>query len=138
VVYLTILGGRGRRIDEQVARDLRIHELLGDILGKRNDDFLRSLYLEPLDNEEVAMFRLNVFRDLLKGEVLDAVAEFVERVMRITGTPTGLGRAYTAVVGKYLHNRRRAYRKPSNFLLRLMTESFFNGGEQVRRRCGVS
>jgi DNA mismatch repair protein MutS len=80
MVYLTILGGRGRRIDEQVARDLRIHELLGDIFGKRNDDFLRSLYLEPLDNEDVAVFRLNVFRDLLKGEVLDAVAEFVERV----------------------------------------------------------
>ena len=78
--HLSILGERGRRIDEQVAHDLRIHELLGDIFGKRNDDFLRSLYLKPLDNEEVAVFRLNVFRDLLKGEVLDAVAEFVERV----------------------------------------------------------
>ncbi len=71
MVYLTILGGIGRRIDEQVARDLRIHELLGDIFGKRNDDFLRNLYLEPLDNKEVAVFRLNVFRGLLKGEVLD-------------------------------------------------------------------
>ena len=80
MVYLTILGGRGRRIDEQVAHDLRIYELLGDIFGKRKDDFLRSLHLEPLDNEGVAVFRLNVFRDLLKGEVLDAVAEFVERV----------------------------------------------------------
>ena len=56
--YLTILGGRGRRIDEQVAHDLRIHELFDDIFGDRNDDFLRSLYLEPLDNEEVAVFRL--------------------------------------------------------------------------------
>jgi len=80
VEYLSILGGRGRRIDEQVAHDLRIHELLDDIFGKRNDDFLRSLYLEPLDDEEVAVFRHNVFRDLLKGEVLDAVAEFVEHV----------------------------------------------------------
>lgn len=58
VEYLSILGGRGRRIDEQVAHDLGIHELLDDIFGDRNDDFLRSLYLEPLDNEEVAVFRL--------------------------------------------------------------------------------
>jgi len=36
-------------------------ELINDILGRNQDEFLRELYLEPLSNEETAVFRLMVF-----------------------------------------------------------------------------
>ncbi len=78
--YKSILGERGRAVDEQVLYDLRISELLEDILGRERDEFLRSLYLEPLNNEEIAVFRLNVFRDLMRNEVYNAVENFVEKI----------------------------------------------------------
>jgi hypothetical protein len=43
--------------------------------GKKNE-FLRSLYLEQLEREETAVFRLNVFQDLMREEVYDAVRGF--------------------------------------------------------------
>jgi hypothetical protein len=55
--YESILGGRGRRTDEQMVWDLRISELLADILGREKNEFLRSLYLEQLEREETAVFR---------------------------------------------------------------------------------
>jgi DNA mismatch repair protein MutS len=82
VEYKSILGGRGRKAEEQTVQDLRIVELLADILGGEEDEFLKSLYLEQLDSEEVAVFRLSVFQDLLRDEVYGAVKDFVSKIRR--------------------------------------------------------
>jgi hypothetical protein len=83
--YESILGGRGRRADEQMVWDLRISELLADILGREKNEFLRSLYLEQLEREETAVFRLNVFQDLMREEVYDAVRGFVDKIRECEG-----------------------------------------------------
>jgi DNA mismatch repair ATPase MutS len=83
--YESILGGRGRRADEQMVWDLRISELLADILGREKNEFLRSLYLEQLEREETAVFRLNVFQDLMREEVYDAVRGFVDKIRECAG-----------------------------------------------------
>jgi DNA mismatch repair protein MutS len=80
--YKSILGGRGRKAEEQTVQDLRIVELLADILGGEEDEFLKSLYLEQLDSEEVAVFRLSVFQDLLRDEVYSAIKDFVNKIRR--------------------------------------------------------
>jgi DNA mismatch repair protein MutS len=82
VEYKSILGGRGRKAEEQTVQDLRIVELLADILGGEEDEFLKSLYLEQLDSEEVAVFRLSVFQDLLRDEVYSAIKDFVNKIRR--------------------------------------------------------
>ena len=78
--YRSIIGSRGTRVDEQVLYDLRIRELISEVLGRERDELLWSLFLEPLDSVDVALYRLNVFRDLMREDVCAAVDEFVERV----------------------------------------------------------
>jgi len=78
--YRSILGGRGIRVSDDLIRDLRLLELINDILGKNQDEFLRELYLEPLSSEETAVFRLMVFQDLMMDNVYRVVEEFVERI----------------------------------------------------------
>ncbi|MCG2880071.1 MAG: hypothetical protein L7G96_01965 [Vulcanisaeta sp.] len=78
--YRSILGGRGSRVSDDLIRDLRLLELINDILGRNQDEFLRELYLEPLSNEETAVFRLMVFQDLMMNDVYRVVEEFVERI----------------------------------------------------------
>lgn len=78
--YRSILGGRGIRVSDDLIRDLRLLELINDILGRNQDEFLRELYLEPLSSEETAVFRLMVFQDLMMDNVYRVVEEFVERI----------------------------------------------------------
>jgi DNA mismatch repair ATPase MutS len=78
--YRSIIGSRGTRVDEQVLYDLRIRELISEVLGRERDELLWSLFLEPLDSVDVALYRLNVFRDLMREDICAAVDEFVERV----------------------------------------------------------
>jgi len=61
----SILGSRGVKADEQVLYDLRIRELVSEILGRERDELLWNLFLEPLVNVDAAVYRLNVFRDLM-------------------------------------------------------------------------
>jgi hypothetical protein len=74
------LGSRGIRADEQVLSDLRIRELVSLILGKERDEFLWSLFLEPLDSIDSVVYRLNVFRDLMRTEVYVVTERLVEKV----------------------------------------------------------
>ena len=78
--YRSIIGSRGTRVDEQVLYDLRIRELISEVLGRERDELLWNLFLEPLDSVDVALYRLNVFRDLMREDIYAAVDEFVERV----------------------------------------------------------
>jgi DNA mismatch repair ATPase MutS len=78
--YESLLGKRGRRASDQVIWDLRISEILNDILGKEKDEYLGALYLEQLDEKDAAVFRLNVFQDMLRKEVYDEVVKFVEKI----------------------------------------------------------
>jgi len=78
--YESILGSRGVEADEQVLYDLRIRELVSEILGRERDELLWSLFLEPLADVDTAVYRLNVFRDLMREDVYVAVKRFVERV----------------------------------------------------------
>lgn len=78
--YKSILGRRGGRVKNKVLEDLKMNNLLADILGKNRDEFLEELFLEELESKDVAVFRLNVFKDLLKPGVFEAVSEFVEKI----------------------------------------------------------
>jgi len=78
--YRSILGERGSMVGNDVAKDLRILELVDDILGRNRDEFLRELYLEPLSREEAAVFRLMVFQDLMINDVYRMVEGFVEGI----------------------------------------------------------
>jgi len=78
--YKSLLGKRGKRASGQVIWDLRISELLNDILGKEKDEYLGALYLEQLDEKDAAVFRLNVFQDMLRKDVYDEVVNFVEKI----------------------------------------------------------
>jgi hypothetical protein len=78
--YESILGSRGVKADEQVLYDLRIRELVSEILGRERDELLWNLFLEPLVNVDAAVYRLNVFRDLMREDVYMAVKRFVEKV----------------------------------------------------------
>jgi hypothetical protein len=78
--YRSIIGSRGTRADEQVLYDLRIHELVSEVLGRERDELLWNLFLEPVDSVDVAIYRLNVFRDLMREDIYAVVDEFVERI----------------------------------------------------------
>jgi hypothetical protein len=79
--YRSILGSRGRRVGEdQVLYDLRIRELASEILGRERDELLWSLFQEPLDSVDAAVYRLDVFRDLMNESIYTAVERFVEKI----------------------------------------------------------
>jgi hypothetical protein len=44
--YKSILGSRGVKVDEYVIYDLRIRELVNEILGRERDELLWNLFLE--------------------------------------------------------------------------------------------
>ncbi|MEM0003777.1 MAG: hypothetical protein QXE10_00975 [Desulfurococcaceae archaeon] len=60
--------------------DLRIRELVSVILGRERDEFLWSLFLEPLGSVDAVVYRLNVFSDLMREDVYMAVERFIGRV----------------------------------------------------------
>jgi DNA mismatch repair ATPase MutS len=80
--YYSILGARGIRELEQTLNDLRIPEIVTDILGKDGDEFLKELFFEPLADKDIALYRLRVVGDLLKEDVYGAVSQFVDGVRK--------------------------------------------------------
>jgi len=78
--YKSILGSRGVKVDEQVIYDLRIRELVNEILGRERDEFLWNLFLEHPDSLDVVIYRLMCFRDLMRENVYMAVKRFVEKI----------------------------------------------------------
>lgn len=59
---------------------MRIRELASEILCRERDELLWSMFQEPLDSVDAAVYRLDVFRDLMNESVYTAVERFVEKV----------------------------------------------------------
>jgi hypothetical protein len=78
--YKSILGSRGVKVDEHVLYDLRIRELVNEILGRERDELLWNLFLEHPNSLDVVIYRLMCFRDLMREDVYMAVKRFVEKV----------------------------------------------------------
>ena len=74
------MGSRGTKADHETIFDLRIEELISDILGRDKDQFLLNVFEEPLTDRDAINFRLSIFTDLLNQSVYNAVTYFVDAI----------------------------------------------------------
>ena len=81
---VSLLGSRGSKASERVLWDLRIEELVDDILGKNKDQFLADVFKEPLTDRDAITFRQRVFEDLMDERAYAVARGFVEGVKEVS------------------------------------------------------
>jgi hypothetical protein len=78
--YKSLIGSRGSKANEKVISDLRIEDLINDILGKDKDQFLIDIFKEPLTDRSIIEFRLEIFSDIMDQKVYNAIAYFLNAI----------------------------------------------------------
>ncbi len=82
--------------DAEAFADLHLDQIVTAILGRSGDD-LEPLFRTPLSTADDIELRHEVFRDLQRAEVLDAVRGFVSEMRSVLGRT----QASTDLVGRY-------------------------------------
>jgi len=78
--YKSLLGSKGSKANEETIRDLRIEELINDILGNDKNQFLIDVFKEPLSDKNAIDFRLKIFNDLMDEKIYNVIKNFVNKI----------------------------------------------------------
>lgn len=78
--YKSLIGSKGSKANEETIWDLRIEELINDILGNDKNQFLIDVFKEPLIDKNAIDFRLKIFNDLMDEKIYNAIKNFVNKI----------------------------------------------------------
>lgn len=78
--YKSLIGSRGSKASDETVWDLRIEELINDILGKDKNPFLIDIFKEPLNDMDIIDFRLKIFYDLMDENAYSVIKNFVKKI----------------------------------------------------------
>jgi len=80
LIYKSLIGSKGSKANERTIWDLRIEELINDILGNDKNQFLIDVFKEPLTDKDVIVFRQRIFNDLMDEKIYSVIKNFVYEI----------------------------------------------------------
>ncbi len=82
--------------------DLNLDYIIGNIKGKKGEDYLEELFLKPLRNLQNIKYRQGVFMDLQNSDTLEIIRDFSSKMDKVTGYLSGIDRLYRYQAERWL------------------------------------